>query len=604
MKQIRGEDKSIRGLLSGRKYGIDYYQREYKWQTKQIQELLTDLTDKFLESYNPGDSRSAVEKYGIYFLGSIIVSDREGKGFIIDGQQRLTSLTLLLIYLHHRQQTVPLKDLIFSERFGTKSYNLDVPDRIPVMDALFNGEHFDSTDKNESVVNIFRRYEDIETLFPSEIDDTALPYFVDWLVENVYLVEIAAASDDDAYTIFETMNDRGLSLNPLDMLKGYLLANIEHEQKRNEAALTWKSRVSSLAELGKEEDSDACKAWLRSQFARSIRERRAGAKPGDFDRLGTEFHRWIKENDQVLGLKQSEDFQRFINRDFEFYGRWYLRARKAAETFTADLPCVYYNAQHRFTLQYPLLLAPLTPEDDEANALKKMRAVSTFIDILISRRLWNYRAIDYSTMMYAMFLVMVEIRGQDLPRLMEILAERIGNEQEGFSTRPDFRMHMQNRRSIHRLLARITDWLEVQSGLASRYTDYVSEGKNRFEVEHIWADKFERHQDEFENAYAFSEYRNRIGDLLLLPKSFNASYGAKSYEEKLEHYYGQNLLAKSLHPRCYENNPGFRSMVDRTGLTFRPHTSFKKADVEERQALYAAIAERVWSADSLKAASA
>ena len=49
---------------------------------------------------------------------------------------------------------------------------------------------------------------------------------------NVHLVEITTYSDDVAYTIFETMNDRGLSLSPTDMLKGYLLANITDERSR------------------------------------------------------------------------------------------------------------------------------------------------------------------------------------------------------------------------------------------------------------------------------------------------------------------------------------------------------------------------------------
>ena len=89
----------------------------------------------------------------------------------------------------------------------------------------------------ESVTNILARYADIEELFPDELNGRALPYFVDWLVENVHLVEITAYSDSDAYTIFETMNDRGLSLTPADMLKGYLLANITdteqtHARKR------------------------------------------------------------------------------------------------------------------------------------------------------------------------------------------------------------------------------------------------------------------------------------------------------------------------------------------------------------------------------------
>ncbi len=75
-----------------------YYQREYKWQKKQVAELVDDLADKFRESYHAAHERSAVEGYGHYFLGSIIISDKEGRKFIIDGQQRLTSLTLLLIF--------------------------------------------------------------------------------------------------------------------------------------------------------------------------------------------------------------------------------------------------------------------------------------------------------------------------------------------------------------------------------------------------------------------------------------------------------------------------------------------------------------------------
>ena len=74
--------------------------------------------------------------------------------------------------------------------------------------------------------NLINRYNDIADIFPEDLRGDALPYFLDWLTEKVMRVEITAFSDDDAYTIFETMNDRGLSLTPTDMLKGYLLANI------------------------------------------------------------------------------------------------------------------------------------------------------------------------------------------------------------------------------------------------------------------------------------------------------------------------------------------------------------------------------------------
>ena len=113
--------------------------------------------------------------------------------------------------------------------------------------------------------------------FPEELTDHALPYFIDWLIENVHLVEITAYSDADAYTIFETMNDRGLSLTPTDMLKGYLLANID-EAKRTAANTRWRDRIRELNDAGKEVESDCFKAWLRSQHATKIRERKRGAK--------------------------------------------------------------------------------------------------------------------------------------------------------------------------------------------------------------------------------------------------------------------------------------------------------------------------------------
>jgi len=142
MKEIRGDAKTIRQLLGGTKYAIDYYQREYKWATKQVQELLDDLSSKFRDDYDLSHDRSEVEKYGHYFLGSIIISDKEGQKFIIDGQQRLTTLTLLLIFLHNLQKSRPdqvkVSELIFSEKFSRRSFNIDVEER-----ALF-ASHVDA----------------------------------------------------------------------------------------------------------------------------------------------------------------------------------------------------------------------------------------------------------------------------------------------------------------------------------------------------------------------------------------------------------------------------------------------------------------------------
>lgn len=602
MREILGKAKTVRELLKGVKYSIDYYQREYKWHEKQIHELVDDLSNKFLEEYQPTHSRNKVADYPHYFLGSIIISKKESVGYIVDGQQRLTSLTLLLVLLRNLQkdqhEKVNVDELIFSERYGQKSFNLHVDERTPAMDALYEGQLFDVTDRPESVQNLVQRYRDLEQYFPEELRGPALPYFIDWLMENVHLVEITAYSDDDAYTIFETMNDRGLSLSPTDMLKGYLLANID-EAKRNIANSRWRDRIRELNEAGKEVEPDCFKAWLRSQHATKIRERKKGAKAEDFDRIGTEFHRWLRDAAASIGLIESDAFYRFIDRDFDFYSRQYLRLIEASQKPIAGLDHVLYNAQNGFTLQYMLLLAPLRPDDDDSVVIRKIGLVAKYLDILLTWRLWNFRSIAYSTMQYSMFVVMRDIRGLSPDALAQTLHGFLGKEGETFASNDRLRVHQQNRYAIHRILARLSDYVETQSGQTSRYLDYVSEGKTRYEVEHIWADHPERHTDEFNHPADFAEHRNRIGGLLLLPKSFNASYGDLSYAEKLPHYNTQNLLARSLHPQCYDHNPGFLRFKEQSGVQFAPLPEFKKADLESRSQLYRQIAEHIWNPTGL-----
>ncbi len=605
-REIDGHGRTVQELLSNRKYSIDYYQREYKWQRKQVRELIDDLMQKFLDSYDDSDERDAVAHYSHYFLGSVIISDKQGQKYIIDGQQRLTTLTLLLIFLHHHlpdaEQKGQITDLIFSLQRGRRSFNLDIPERAACMEALYRGDEPPEGDGSESVANILARYADIESLFPEDVAGAALPYFADWLIENVHLVEITAYTDSDAYTIFETMNDRGLSLTPADMLKGYLLANITDAERRTRANNVWRDRVQALAELGKDEDADGIKAWLRSQHAESIRERRAGAQPQDFELIATEFHRWVREHESQLGLHAGADFARFIERDFAFYGHWYGRLRRAAETLTSGLECVHFNAQHNFTLQYPVLLAPIQLGDAEPTALQKIRIGAAYLDILINRRIWNWRAIDYSTMQYAMFSITRDIRGRSVTELAAMLRDRLEAETETFApnNRNDhFGLHGMNGPQIHRLLARMTDYVETSSGQVSRYAEYARRGRGGYEIEHIWADHPERHTDEFGHAAEFQEYRNRIGGLLLLPKSFNASYGDLPYAQKREHYFGRNLLAGSLHERAYEHNPGFVRFLANSGLPFRAHAEFRKADLDRRQELYRKLAEQIWSPDGL-----
>ena len=144
MKEIRGDAKEHSLFTEWREIRDRLLPTRVSLGDQDISELMEDLTAKFLDSYDSKHERSAVEGYGHYFLGSIIISDRDGRKYIIDGQQRLTSLTLLLIFLHNNladaEQQGQLAELIFSQKFGKKSFNLDVPERTPWMGALYAGQ--------------------------------------------------------------------------------------------------------------------------------------------------------------------------------------------------------------------------------------------------------------------------------------------------------------------------------------------------------------------------------------------------------------------------------------------------------------------------------
>ena len=606
MKEIDSDVRTIKELLNEKKYTIDFYQREYRWERKHVAELINDLSDAFLKEYDPSHSRLDVKGYDQYFIGSIIISDEDGHRFIVDGQQRLTTLTLLLVYLYNSPLGTNHRDsisrLIFSEDYGQRSYNLDVEERNVCMDHLFKGEELPERAEDDlSVKNILARYNDIDGIFPEEISQVGVfDNFVDWLLGRVCLVDITADSGADAYAIFETMNDRGMSLTPAEMLRGYLLANIMNSELRRSSTNSWDGRIRDLQRLGKDEDSDAIKSWLRSQHAKSIRVGSRGASPLDFDLIGTEFHRWVKDSEDSedpIGLESSSDFAAFVERDFDFYGRWYGEMRLASKAPVAGLEPFFYVGQTNFTLQYMAAMAPLVPTDDDATVARKLRTVAAFIECVLNRRIWNGKAISHSSMRVPMFRdVTLKIRHQNEKALAETLCGILDGYSEQF-VRNDFSLHGMNGPKIHQMLARMTDYVDSRSGRPSLYRDYLKRwGRGHYQIEHVLSESL---RDGFED---FDYHRNKIGALVLLPGRVNASIGDMPYGEKREHYLKQNLLAASLHDLAHSNDPGFRRFKEDTGLDFKPYEVFNPKAINERQELYRQLAMRIWSTDSIREA--
>jgi uncharacterized protein with ParB-like and HNH nuclease domain len=139
-------------------------------------------------------------------------------------------------------------------------------------------------------------------LFPDDIKGDNLPFFIDRLKYNVVLVEIVAYSDENAYTIFETMNDRGLNLTPTEMLKGFILSRFNVPSKRNKANEDWKRAINVLKTFDTNEDQSFFQAWLRASYADTIRPGKAGSQNEDFEKIGTRFHSWVRDNLPKMGL--------------------------------------------------------------------------------------------------------------------------------------------------------------------------------------------------------------------------------------------------------------------------------------------------------------
>ena len=603
--KIEAHDRKVSEVLENKKYTVDYFQREYNWQKRHIEQLITDLTNAFLSEYEEGDSRTDGENYNNYYLGPFVVSEKDGQRSIIDGQQRLTSLTLLLIYLNNLQKKLgtdeKIEPLIFSELRGKKSFNLQVEERRECLEKLFqSGAYSVRNGDAPSTVNMAERYADIIELFPEDIKGDNLPFFIDWLKYNVVLVEIVAYSDDNAYTIFETMNDRGLNLTPTEMLKGFVLSRFNQPAKRIKANEDWKKAIEVLKSFNANEDQSFFQAWLRASYADTIRPGKAGSQNEDFEKIGTRFHSWVRDNLKKMKLdpERPDDFERFIAEDFKFYHAAYVRILRGQGILSPNLQHVYYIARWGIATSqsYPLMLAPLDPKDSPEIVDAKIDLVARYIETFVVRRSINFRKFAASSIRYTMYSLVKEIRGKDLESLCSLLSAKTKELDDGWNEFENFRMHGQNKRFVKFLLSRITAYVEQGAGITTTFqTYYESPGGKPFEVEHIWADDFDAHTNEFKEKSDFSDWRNSIGALVLLPNGTNQSYNDKPYAEKIVHYQKENLLVRSLCPLAYQNNPNFTKWANSRNLKFAPHPIFKKNDILLRQSLYQKICEDIWS---------
>jgi uncharacterized protein with ParB-like and HNH nuclease domain len=606
--QISGQARPINELFSAaRQFTVEYYQREYAWQAAQVEELINDLARSFLSNFQTEHERVQVASYAPYFLGPIITYSSSGVSYLVDGQQRVTTLAMLLLFLRREaldeEQKTSLSSLVYSTSYGTPSFRMNVEARDGVMQALLNDEENPPDDMDSSSANIWSRFQDIQEFFPDELLGVALPFFVDWLQNRVILVEISTPDKNMALEIFESMNDRGLRLTNMDMLKSFVLSRIKVPDRIEAANGAWRKIVNELQDVQKNGDTEFMKNLLRAKYAETSRESGKGSTPKHFEDIGTAFHKWVREQSEgnsgpdgargAIPIDSPSDFEKFILVEMKVHAKRYRKMIEASTNLTKGWEHTYFNAKNNFTLQYMLGLAVSDTSDDEEVFREKFELVAKFIDLMIVRRMVNFKRRGYSMMYRPMFALAKSIRGQNLDELRVNLAERVEALEESFEALSRFSLTNMNKPDVFYILARMTSWLE--DTVSDNYFNGET-NSDPFEVEHVWANKYERHEGQFATENEFLQERNRFGALVLLPKSFNASFGAMEFGKKASHYLKQNLLVQTLVDGQGLHNPKLTRKSNSFGLTFTSHRdSFTKEDISLRQGLYRQLCEAIWN---------
>lgn len=476
--KIEAKDKNLSKVLNDERFKIDVFQREYRWQRKHIEDLVSDLSIAFLTNYVDGHDTSMYSSYDSYYMGPIVLCEDNGSLSIVDGQQRLTSFTLLLLYLNNLQKSLnpdggqfkDLKPYIYVSKGGKTTLILDIDTREDIIKHFYNNSEipFGGDSDDESVRNIIERYEDIKTLFPDEIKQVkVLPVFIEWLLYKVVMVEVKAFSMANAYTIFETMNDRGMNLSPTEMLKGYLLSKVGDEEKSAELNELWKQRISEIRrDVGPEGDLEFFRAWLRAKYADTIRPSKQGATNEDFELIGTQFHAWIRNNSpKKTNLDSSDDYYFFLRSDFDYYALMYNHIYSLRQSCFTGYEEVYIS--NFFTiadsLAYPLYLAPLTKIDDDSMVEMKIKLVCKFIDVFTNSRTILGKTITQSSIRYSMYELVKSIRNTDLESLKMKLATELQKSFDNSSSFLTVMQQMDNWNYYHYYFARLLYAIKYQS---------------------------------------------------------------------------------------------------------------------------------------------
>lgn len=230
---FKPEAKNLKSLFGNVDsfYEIPDYQRPYSWEKEQIEELWDDIIDAWSKNEDT------------YFLGSMILIKKENKFLVIDGQQRLTTLTILFCVL---------RDLLYpKDRTLLNLIKSQTEDefRLRLVTQIHRQNHFekeilksvDFTRMERTNRKELSNYEFACLVLKEKIlasKKSQLDKIITYLYEKVVILTIIAYSEENAVKLFQVLNTRGLDINNYDLYKGYLMEKIA-KQKKDQFIQNW-----------------------------------------------------------------------------------------------------------------------------------------------------------------------------------------------------------------------------------------------------------------------------------------------------------------------------------------------------------------------------
>jgi hypothetical protein len=251
--KIQPEDIDIENLFAGKYFIIPNFQRPYSWKEDELSDLWFDLLS---------------DGSGGHFLGSMVVYSEDKNHFgVVDGQQRMTTLTIALsslrdAYREYNQDDLAdgLQGLIERKNIRSKNeYVLHSEASSPYFQKVIqdrDGANIGEVDTKQSLekniedaYNFFSRKID-EYLEANDQDEIELLESLTASVLNSTVILITLDSIDDAYIIFETLNTRGMELSAADLLKNYLILTLDKDVQHSTVGDEWKDMVQRIEESG------------------------------------------------------------------------------------------------------------------------------------------------------------------------------------------------------------------------------------------------------------------------------------------------------------------------------------------------------------------